>query len=464
MRTSTAFSVIASAAAAVQPVEAAEGPFGTAHNVVMVAAAPDTSWLVYCQAREDTNGDGRVSVGVGYHGDLLGDRMVAWYAGPDGREVQLDDYVGADPSGRHVALIRHGRLLLIDTVSDAIVDLSASGADARDDINPLGGHRAAAFGDRHMLYLRERSVVVRDLATGKETQIDVGSGELFKAWIDEGWVVMLVVREDTDGNGKLEWPTVHTSLGARHCRGPISSFSTGGGAGDAPTRLFVPLTGGEPREVEGFVSAVDGDLLVRRSDGSLALTGIDAERELAPASCRGQVRGIDSLRGQVVAACSDSVVRLFWRGGWVDVGAESPVQHGDDVTTADRLLLLADGVLLDLETRSVVGNLRDEHYPILAADRALIHSGGLVVLRDFTKGESLSLGRSADDYFYYRRVGSVVAVDGYVVDMARFLKLGSYSGEALAVAKSGKVLLAAREPDARSFELPTGPLRWIDPR
>jgi hypothetical protein len=48
--------------------------------------------------------------------------------------------------------------------------------------------------------------------------------------------------------------------------------------------------------------------------------------------------------------------------------------------------------------------------------------------------------------------------------MARFSKLGSYSGEALAVAKDGKVLIAARDPDARSFELPTGPLRWIAPR
>jgi hypothetical protein len=275
---------------------------------------------------------------------------------------------------------------------------------------------------------------------------------------------MLVVREDTDGNGKLEWPKVHTSLGARHCRGPVSSFSTGGGAGDEPTRLFVPLPGGEPREIEGFISAVGGDLLVRRSDGSLALIGTDAERELAPTSCQGQVRGIDSLRGQVVATCADSVVRLFWSEGWVDVGTESPVQHGDDVRTADRLLLLADGVLLDFETRSVVGNLREEYYPILAADRALIHSGGLVVLRDFTNGESLPLGRSTDDYFDYRRVGSVVAVDGYVVDMARFLKLGSYSGEALAVAKNGKVLIAARDPDGRSFALPTGPLRWIDPR
>jgi hypothetical protein len=226
----------------------------------------------------------------------------------------------------------------------------------------------------------------------------------------------------------------------------------------------VPLTGGESREVEGFISVVGSDLLVRRSDGSLALTDTDAERELAPASCRGQMRGIDSLRRQVVAACADSVVRLFWRGGWVDVGTESPVQYGDDVTTTDRLLLLADGVLLDLETRSVVGDLRDEYYPILAADRALFHRGGRVVLRNFTNGESLSLGRSSDDYFDYRRAGSIVAVDGYVVDIEQFLKLGSYRGEALAVATNGKVLIAAREPDVRSFELPKGPLRWIDPR
>jgi hypothetical protein len=464
MRTSTVLPAIAFTAAAVQPICSAEGPLGTPHNVVVVAAAPDASWLVYCQARDDTNGDGEISVGVGYHGDLLGDRMRAWYTGPDGRELPLDDYIGADPSGRYVALVRDGRLLLIDTVSDVTVDLSERGADARDAVNPLGGHRAAAFGDRHVLYLRERSVVVRELATSIETPIDVASGDLFKAWIDEGWIVMLVVRDDTDGNGKLEWPSVHTSLGARHCRGPISSFSTFGGVGDAPTRLLVPLAGGEPREVEGFVSTLGDELLVRRADDSLALMGTGAERELAPASCHGQLRGIDSLRGQIVAVCADGVVRLFWRGGWAHVGTESPVQEGDNASTTDRLLLLWDGSLLDFETRTVVANLDDEYYPIVAADRALIHRGGRIVLRDYTSGESLDLGPGVGDYFDYRRAGSVVAVAAHVVDMERFSKVGSYSGAALAVAKDGRVLVAAREPDTRSFELPTGPLRWIDPR
>jgi hypothetical protein len=32
------------------------------------------------------------------------------------------------------------------------------------------------------------------------------------------------------------------------------------------------------------------------------------------------------------------------------------------------------------------------------------------------------------------------------------------------VAKNGRVLVAAREPGESGFELPTGPLRWIDPR
>jgi hypothetical protein len=442
----------------------ADGPFGTPHNVVLVAAAPDARWIVYCQAREDTNGDGEVFTGVGYHGDLLGDRMRAWYAAPDGRESPIDDFVGADSSGRYLAVVRDGRLLLQDTVADTTVDLSASGAETRDDATPLGAHRAATFGDRHLLYLRERSVVVRELSTGAETAVDVTHGELFSAWLEDGWVVMLVVRNDTDGNGKLEWPTVHTSLGARHCRGPISSFSTFRDGGDDPTQLLVPLGGGEPREVDGFISTLGDELLVRRADESLALIGGATEHELAPPTCHGQLLGVDSERAQIVAACADGVVRLFWRGGWADVGTENPVHHGDNVESTDRLLLLPDGSLLDFETRAVVANLDDEYHPILAADRALVHRDGRVLLWNYTSGESRSLGRSESDYFDYCRTGSVVAVDGQVVDLERFAKLGSYSGEALAVARNGEVLVAAREPAPHSFELPVGPLRWIDPR
>jgi hypothetical protein len=140
------------------------------------------------------------------------------------------------------------------------------------------------------------------------------------------------------------------------------------------------------------------------------------------------------------------------------------VQYGDDVSTTDRLLLLPDGSLLDFETHAVVANLDDHYHPIVAAARALIHRGRRIVLWDYASGESLSLGRSTDDYLDYRRAGSVVAVDGHVVDLERFSKLGSYSGHALAVANDGRVLVAAREPAAADFALPTGPLRWIDPR
>jgi hypothetical protein len=71
-------------------------PRFAAHGVVVVATAPDSTWLVYCQAREDTDGDGEVAVGVGVHGDFFGDRMRAWYSGPDGRESPIDDYVDAE--------------------------------------------------------------------------------------------------------------------------------------------------------------------------------------------------------------------------------------------------------------------------------------------------------------------------------------------------------------------------------
>ena len=174
---------------------------------------------------------------------------------------------------------------------------------------------------------------------------------------------------------------------------------------------------------------------------------------------------VPARRGRIVATCADGVVRLFGNDGWTDVGTENPVQQGDNVVAADRLLQLWDGAVIDLERRVAVATSDEyEPEPVYAGDRGVVLRGGQLVLLSFTTGESLALGRSNNRYFGYRRAGPVVAAEGQVADLERFRHLGSYSGEALAVATSGQVLVAERQPAEGTFDLPTGPLRWIEPR
>lgn len=58
------------------------------------------------------------------------------------------------------------------------------------------------------------------------------------------WAVVYAIRKDTDGDGKLSWPSVQTSLSGRGCRGPIMSYSTGGWSGDKPDELWLDLAAG----------------------------------------------------------------------------------------------------------------------------------------------------------------------------------------------------------------------------
>src|SRR6185503_17740447 len=127
-----------------------------------------------------------------------------------------DEFVAADPNGRRVAFIRSGRLIVLDLDHKEEIDLTALGADARDDPSPFGGHRAASFdregkllylkmqGDHTALVVRSFEGPVRVETTAKGTQysfdeltFDPGLGLLLRADLDEegAWIVASVVAE-----------------------------------------------------------------------------------------------------------------------------------------------------------------------------------------------------------------------------------------------------------------------------
>jgi hypothetical protein len=117
--------------------------FGTGHQLVVEAADQARRWAVVCQAREDTNGDGEVTVLVGNHGDMLGDDMEPYFFAIGREEMAIDALVAASPTGSHVVFVRRGRLVLHTAATGTQQDLSALGADARDDSSVFGSHRAA---------------------------------------------------------------------------------------------------------------------------------------------------------------------------------------------------------------------------------------------------------------------------------------------------------------------------------
>jgi hypothetical protein len=209
-------------------------------------------WAVVCEARADDSGDGKIAVSVGQHGDTHGDQLMPYLVLGAGAGTEIDDFVTADPTGRHAVVTRGLCVYLVDLESGKASALPR--ADGRPGDAVGGAHRAASFsadGER-LLYLRSdgrhSEVIQRELRTGQERSIDPGPGELSQAFFDDSgrFVVMEVVASDTSGDGLVRPPRLATTLGPRRCRGPVLSASFFGQSDDRPTQIVAPVTGGRP--------------------------------------------------------------------------------------------------------------------------------------------------------------------------------------------------------------------------
>lgn len=244
----------------VGPVVGAEGP------AVVQRWAADRRWVALCQARQDTNGDGVLGVGVGYHGDLHGDRMAPYLVVGGGPGRELDAFVGASADDRWVATVERGRLLLHDTAGGATVDLTAKGAVVPRSTSPfaLGPGSFDPRGSR-FVYLRgdgaRRRAVVLDPATGDRAVLEHGPGRVAGARLLNGgrYAVVQVAPE-----GKA-YRYARTTLAGGPCRGPVSIYSSYGGSNLRSVLVAIP---GGPVELD-LLSLVDGHSLTRGGDGAL---------------------------------------------------------------------------------------------------------------------------------------------------------------------------------------------------
>jgi hypothetical protein len=464
------------------PPAAPGGAIGTAHPFTAVTASATASWVSFCQARKDTDGDGRIEVSFGHHGDPLGDDVAPYLVIGDGEGQAIDAFVGADAGGRWVAVVRERKLVLVDSWSRK--ESVLAGADASDDPNPLGPHRAASFdgAGRRVAYLRGGKLRVRELQSGNEQLLDPGSGLVWRFWIDEDgervWLQM--VTRDTDGDGKLALPQAQTSLSARHCRGPWASYGVYGWKGDEPVvRMVAVQKGAVARDVEGALGTLAGKVVRRRADKAIVAEGDGGEVVVAPASCDAEV--IHTAKGRLYYVCRATAKRNgngFDEGPLMvhEGGASRPT--GIDVETDGsdewraRDDLLYGGRTLNAAT-GTIGTLPSGPPHAVAGDHVLYTPEGHARVEDLASGSGTSLGidlRGYDDEHQGvltampLRAGSRTAV----IDVAAIGVVGIVDGAPpLALANDGHVLVSeAAEADRESMGRPAqvGPLRWRAPR
>ncbi|MDP3212765.1 MAG: hypothetical protein Q8S73_01575 [Deltaproteobacteria bacterium] len=285
---------------------------GTPHPIVLAASSPDARWTAFCQARKDTDGNGHVALREGMHGSIWGDDLHLYLALDAGPGERIDDIVAGSPDGRYLAIVRHGSFRLLDTITRVERDLSALGANASNDSDPVEAHRAGSFDDAGTRFVWIRStpcgprVMVRTLVHGRDRELKPGDGMLHRAWIDPAghWVLARTIPRDTNGDGRLTPHVAWTSLARGPCLGPIRSYSTFVRPGDVAEVSAAPSAAGPMTPVPGFVTVVGRYLIRRLPDGALVARTTDGAEELwVPSDCQGEVlaRAIDVER--VLVAC-----------------------------------------------------------------------------------------------------------------------------------------------------------------
>ncbi len=449
--------------------------FGFDAPIVYVASARDGRWTVACQARSDDDRNGSLEVSFGMHGETGGDSLAPFFLREGAPAEPIDDYFGADPEGRFVALARNGLLALRDTVRD--VESALDTGDDRAERDDVSFDRVG----QRMAYVRRRNgravVVVRTLSTGAEAVVDPGEGRLWKAWIDEAgaWVSLRVVARDGNRDGRLSAPATITTLGPPRCRGPVSSYYRSQHVVDPIETRVAPSTGGVATVVPGLLRPLGDSLLVREPKGELTLRDARGARvELVPATCGAVVRDGHAARRQVTVRCQSEArgglvpLVIFEPGARVATSFEfrgNEAQPSDDELGASWVApssppRYGDGwvYFIDRAHRAVrhieIGHEVRWH----AGERALLLRGDATLMFDIASG-ALKRFVLPGEVGYVEGSGAVVRWGRSLIDLEREEVLGEVRGDVLATATDGRALVPAVPGEGHAA--PRGPLRWV---
>ncbi len=472
------------------------GPFPT----TVEAAASDRSWLVYCQATRDTDGDGSIAVSVGPRGDLSGDALQMYLALADRAPEPIEALWGVDPSERWLVVEKQEQAVVVDTAMQKQQVISQSELDLRESPEVRPWHRALAF-QRHegvgLLYSRVTGpdeFEIRSLPLG--TPALEGSvafkGRLLRlrTSFDGAWWVVESVEEDTNHNGRLDLP-LPSAEHKQRCHGAFWPMGAWQPQGDRVTTRVRSADSGAVYRVEDFASPLGDGFLFRDSAARLYLRKGGKRKLLAPADCGAQVVYADAERGLALIACrgpqptpaelqrsrrrrshqppAPPRSRLpLWLVGEnlnLDLHLELGPTGADSWPEGSRRLVPihagAERRLLDMRTLQLIALNATDSVLWTFDTRALLIRPGEAEIMDAALGTSLLRITGLEDFPEVLHTGRFVKLGARLVDLGAGKIVGDVEEPGRALSSDGRVLrtLGAR----REGMLPLGPLYWQSP-
>jgi hypothetical protein len=443
---------------------------------VLERASRDGHWLSLCIARNDSNGDGRLTASVGPRGELRGDAFERYLIAP-GEELPIEGLVGADSSGRYALVMQQGALLLWDAESRKSLDLSALGADARLSAQSFAELRSVDFdaSSRRLLYVKRGDtgarLVVRNLDDGSERKLDPGPGSIWRARFDPGgtFVVVELINEDSNKNGRFDFPAPLLKA-PRPCGATPWRYHTWIDRGDRPSTVLVPLNGGAPLLEPDLVMPIGDALLLRDASGALLLSRAGKKRVLEPAACKGRIVHADAERQLFVVGCAQKKtgkvsLELVTATSRKPLDIElSSVELDREVSDSPRLVPLYPGLetaLLDTDRRELLPLKTADVVLATRGARALVRRGNTLLFYDADNRSEQLLPVTLDRYPQLLVTPPFVYLSPALVDLDAAALVGRSSARPLALSSEGQLLIS--ELSADGARLARGPLHWQTP-
>lgn len=244
----------------------------------------NAQWALLCEARNDDDKNGRLSVEYQMHGGTTGDQLRPYLILGSGAGTEVDDFLAADANGRHVVVAMQTCLYLVDAQTGAARALRR--ADGRVRIGPKQDAPIVAF-SRDGIWLaylrangRQVHAVLRDLMTGAEREIDPKSASVLSLFFDNLSSSLVMDVADFEGDLRAK-PWATTESAHHHCREGSERRSAIAEPEPRPVlrRCYVSVHGGPVRDAD-HPSELEPDPSLPPKYNLLPSTPTDDFREL----------------------------------------------------------------------------------------------------------------------------------------------------------------------------------------
>ncbi|HEV8247378.1 MAG TPA: hypothetical protein VGP93_16480, partial [Polyangiaceae bacterium] len=282
-------------------------------------------------------------------------------------------------------------------------------------------------------------------------------------------LVLHAVADDTNKNGRLDWPFPPAKSARKVCQGPVPRLVARYPTGDRAVQVVLPVAGGATRLAADLVTALGSALVLRAPSGELIFEEQGKRSMLTSATCAGRLLYADARRKLLLVGCPGK--NSPGRADVELVGpafqkllkvAIQPTELDALASSGSRLVPLypgADAWLVDLESREMQALQPGDLVIATREALALVRRGQSLVIYDAVSKTTRDLGVTVARLPTVLVQGAMAFVSPALVDLTSGQVVGTSQARPLALSSEGK-LLVAEGRSASAEQLAQGPLRW----